>query len=409
MRHHLAMFRSIAFFSVFFAFFVAQAGEVYAANRAPVISGTPPTSATVGKAYVFQPTATDANRDTLRFSISNKPIWANFDSRTGRLSGTPSSINVKTYSNIVISVSDGRALARLAPFGIVVSSAVANRAPVISGTPATTVNAGSAYSFQPTASDANGDTLSFNIINKPSWATFSTSTGRLSGTPTASNVGSYANITISVTDSKVTSMLPTFNITVVAAVAANSAPVISGVPATTVTVGSAYTFQPAAQDANGDTLTFSISNKPSWATFSTSTGLLSGTPTVAGSYTNIVISVSDGKASTNLAAFAITTVSAAASTNTTTTTTSSAVLSWVAPPTRTDGSALSLSEIAGYRVYRGTSASNLVLLKDLNDGSLTGYTATNLAAATTYYFAVKVYDYSGNESGYSTVVSKKMP
>jgi hypothetical protein len=64
-----------------------------------------------------------------------------------------------------------------------------NSAPVITGTPATAVTAGSAYSFIPAASDGDGDTLTFSIVNKPSWASFSTSTGELSGTPVVSDAG----------------------------------------------------------------------------------------------------------------------------------------------------------------------------------------------------------------------------
>ena len=44
--------------------------------------------------------------------------------------------------------------------------------------------------------DADNDPLTYSIANLPSWATFSTSTGRLTGTPAASNVGTYANIMI---------------------------------------------------------------------------------------------------------------------------------------------------------------------------------------------------------------------
>lgn len=57
--------------------------------------------------------------------------------------------------------------------------ALANTPPVISGTPETEVFKQSAYSFTPTASDANGDNLTFSIVNKPSWANFDTATGRL--------------------------------------------------------------------------------------------------------------------------------------------------------------------------------------------------------------------------------------
>ena len=83
-------------------------------------------------------------------------------------------------------------------------------------------------------------------------------------------------------------------------------PSISGTPALTAKAGSAYAFQPSAADFAGNTgtLSFSISGRPSWATFSTTTGKLSGIP-VKGTYPGIVISVTDGCASASLPAFQI--------------------------------------------------------------------------------------------------------
>jgi hypothetical protein len=85
-------------------------------------------------------------------------------------------------------------------------------------------------------------------------------------------------------------------------------PTISGTPGTSITAGSAYTFTPATTDPSGGKLTFSIQNKPSWASFNTTTGALTGTPAASnvGSTSGIVISVSDGSASASLAAFAVT-------------------------------------------------------------------------------------------------------
>src|SRR3569832_1763209 len=71
-----------------------------------------------------------------------------------------------------------------------------NRAPVISGTPATAVFVGSQYSFVPTASDPDGNTVRFTIRNAPAWATFDSTSGALQGTPQSSNVGTYSGITI---------------------------------------------------------------------------------------------------------------------------------------------------------------------------------------------------------------------
>lgn len=182
---------------------------VSATNTAPKISGTPGTAATAGQAYSFQPSATDAEGNTLGFSIQNKPAWASFSTSTGKLAGTPTA---GTFSNIVISVSDGKLAAALPAFGIAVGGG--NTAPKISGTPSTALNANSVYSFQPTASDANGDALTFSIANKPSWATFSSTTGKLSGTPDAGSVGTYSNIVVSVSDGKASASLPAFSIAV---------------------------------------------------------------------------------------------------------------------------------------------------------------------------------------------------
>lgn len=207
-------------------------------NGAPVISGTPPSSVTAGQAYAFQPTATDPNGNTLSFSIQNKPVWATFSTATGKLSGTPASSQTGTYSNIQIKVSDGALSDSLAAFSITVTSPTSG-APSISGTPPSSVVAGQLYSFQPTASDPNGDPLTFSIQNKPAWATFSATTGKLSGTPTAAQVGSYGNIVISASDGTTSRSLPAFAIAVTQT--ANGSVTLSWQPPTKNTDGTPLT------------------------------------------------------------------------------------------------------------------------------------------------------------------------
>lgn len=121
--------------------------------------------------------------------------------------------------------------------------------------------------------------------------------------------------------------------------ASNRAPTISGSPATQVVAGQAYSFSPTAADPEGATLTFSISNKPAWATFSSSTGSLTGTPAAGnvGTTSGIVISVTDGSNSTSLAAFSI----AVSASTTPPPASGSATLTWQPPTERTDGSTLS--------------------------------------------------------------------
>ena len=265
------------------------------------------------------------------------------------------------------------------------------------------MSAGSAYDFTPTAVDADADALTFSIQNKPAWATFSAADGHLAGTPAASAAGAYAGIVISVSDGKASVSLPAFSINVVAPAVVpptpgNTAPTISGTPATSLSIGNAYSFTPKAADANGDPLTFSIQNKPAWAAFSTTTGALTGAPTASnvGSYANITISVSDGSATTSLAPFAITVVQSASG---------SASLSWTAPTTNSDGSAL--TNLAGYRIHYGTTTAMTQILQVASPG-ITTYTLGNLSSGT-WYFAMSAYAGTGAESTLSNTASKTIP
>ena len=275
----------------------------------------------------------------------------------------------------------------------------------ISGTPASGVLAGQTYTFTPTAYDSRTRTLVFAIANQPSWATFSSSNGQLSGTPTAANVGTYSSIVIAVSDGYRTATLPAFSVSVSAAAAPVPAPtpppVISGTPPTSVQAGSSYTFQPTASDPGGLTLAFSVQNKPAWATFSIVNGLLSGTPgsSQAGTYANVVISASDGQHSSALPAFSINVTSAPAVTGT-------ALLDLTVPTQNTDGSAL--TDLAGVRIYYGTSPANLAQVVQLAGATVSSYTVSNLTSGT-WYFGATAYTSSGTESALSPIVSKSIP
>ena len=95
-------------------------------NSAPTISGSPSDTIGVGERYSFTPSARDPNGDTLRFEISGKPDWADFNSVTGRLSGTPSDRDLGSHQGIQISATDGNLRASLPVFSIEVVAAGAS-------------------------------------------------------------------------------------------------------------------------------------------------------------------------------------------------------------------------------------------------------------------------------------------
>jgi hypothetical protein len=176
----------------------------------------------------------------------------------------------------------------------------------------------------------------------------------------------------------------------------NAPPTIQGQPSANVMAGQAYSFQPSASDPNNDTLTFSVTGLPAWATFNASTGRVSGTPsaTDVATYSNIRISVSDGQASASLNAFSITVADVVIG---------SATLSWMPPTENSDGS--SLTNLAGYRVHYGRSPTQLSQTIEITNSSLSTYVVDNLSAGT-WYFAVVSVNAGGTTSVQSNVAAK---
>lgn len=138
---------------------------------------------------------------------------------------------------------------------------------------------------------AKGDgTLSYSLTNKPDWMSINSSTGKLSGTPTAPSTG--VSITASVTNGT-NSVSKTYIINVLGA----DENIDTGIKTTALPdaiVGQFYAF---AIEANWYDLTFGIANNPAWLTIDSNTGFLTGTPSAAGNI-SIIINIrsqADGK------------------------------------------------------------------------------------------------------------------
>jgi hypothetical protein len=176
---------------------------------------------------------------------------------------------------------------------------------------------------------------------------------------------------------------------------ANRAPTISGTPSTVAEAGQPWKFVPAATDPDGDMLSFSIANKPSWATFDAATGRLSGTPSDARRHEGITITVSDGQASVRLGPFAIEVRPAPTSTGAVT-------LSWDAPTRRTDGT--QLENLSGYRLYKGPNANAMTLVASFDNPGLATFVVEGLAAGE-WTFAITAIDGHGQESRFSNLIT----
>ena len=84
-------------------------------------------------------------------------------------------------------------------------------------------------------------------------------------------------------------------------------------------------------------------------------------------------------------------------------------LSWTAPTTRTDGSSLSMFDIAGYRLHYGTQPGRYDQSVAVSDAYSTQRQLVGLNRRTTYYFVVTAVDRDGRESSYSNEATRAIP
>lgn len=173
---------------------------------------------------------------------------------------------------------------------------------------------------------------------------------------------------------------------------------MSGSASANATVGQAYSFKPTAADADKDTISFTIANKPNWATFNAATGLLSGTPTGTdvGTFAGIEIAATDGKDVTSLPEFTITVSNEAVAGA------KSVALSWTPPTQNADGS--TLTDLSGYKIHYGTASKSYSKSLAVNTAGVTSYQIDNLPEGK-LYFAMTSVNASGAESDFSSEVA----
>lgn len=190
------------------------------ANQAPVITLGASTSVTMSEdasptAFALTIAVTDADNDPLSWSISSAAVHGTASVSDGVVSYLPEA-NYQGSDSFEVEVSDGEASDSII---VNVLIAAVNDAPSISGTPVSSLDQDTAYSFVPTASDIDSnDMLTFSISNKPGWASFDTATGALTGTPAGSDTGITLGIVISVSDGTASAALPAFDLEVIATV-----------------------------------------------------------------------------------------------------------------------------------------------------------------------------------------------
>lgn len=224
--------------------------EVACVNTPPLILSTPVTQAAVGELYFYGVRASDSDGDSLTYSLTSSPATMSI-SDTGLVRWTPVAADEGVKQTVVIRVDDGDGGFAIQEYNIEVTAATGlNRAPVITTTPVFSVTLGDDYEYIASATDADGDTLTYSLPVKPAWLEVDNATGRLYGTPTSAGIES---VVLQVSDgAAVATQGFAINVRV------NTPPTINSTAPTTITAGNTYRYSVRATDVDGDPLSYAI-------------------------------------------------------------------------------------------------------------------------------------------------------
>lgn len=272
---------------------VSQADEdvtitVANVDRAPVLDPIGPQTIDEGDRLTLVLTATDPDGEAVSFTAQGLPAQdATFEN--GVFTWTTGEFDagerIVTFTATSGSLSDSEAVA------ITVMDVPVNHAPVLDAIGDKAVAEGQPLAFQVTASDVDGDALTYTASALPPGATFDGATATFSWTPTFDDSGNYPGVTFLVTDGE---LGDTAEITISVG-SVNRPPVLAAIGPKTTPERQVLTFTVSGSDPDGNPLTYAATGLPSGATFSASTRTFSWNPTFtqAGVYTPR-FTVSDG-------------------------------------------------------------------------------------------------------------------
>jgi uncharacterized membrane protein len=258
-------------------------------------------------------------------------------------------------------------------------------------------------------SNVGSGTLTWTTSDNTTWLTLSPLSGTNTGTVTASVAlagllaGSYtATVTVTATGATAKTVPVTLTVT-----SSTSGGTIGFSPASLAFSGTVGGTNPAAQpiaitNTGGGTLSWTLNDNATWLQLNTVSGTtMTETDTISASVTtsglgagtyNGIITVTASGASNSPRQIPV-------SLTLSTTVAGTANLTWDA---NTD------SDLAGYKVYQGTSSGTYAASVSTIPKGTTSYTVAGLQTGTTYFFIITAYDNAGNESLHSNEVSKSI-
>ncbi len=264
-----------------------------AINLMPRFTTTPLTQTQADQVYEYAVGAEDADGDPVNLTLRTGPTGMNLVA--DQLTWSPTRDDTGPHE-VALEAADGRGGMASQVYVLNVSSE--NQVPMFTSSPLTQAVEAHPYASLLSATDADGDSLSFALVSGPDGMSLLYQT--LHWTPTADQVGSAA-VVVSVSDSFGGADSQSFQVTV----AANAVPLFRSDPLILATEAHAYASLLVANDGDGDSLSFALVSSPDGMSLVDDT--LHWTPTAdqIGS-ASVVVSVSDSLGGEDNQSFQIT-------------------------------------------------------------------------------------------------------
>ena len=251
----------------------------------------PRTTVGLGSLYVYLVETADPDGDPLELILDTAPVGMQIDAATRLITWTPGPDQLG--ANLVsLRVDDGRGGFATQDFVIDVLQQTENGTPTIISTPSFFATIDTQYQYEALAVDPENDPVIWSLASAPDGLSIDALSGSVRWTPTASQIG-FHEVIIEATDIQGATAIQGFGINVGSS---NVPVVVNSAPVTVAFADEPYFYPVRAFDANGDRLSFSLTDAPTGMTIGDATGLIQWTPTVADTGTHTVaIQVDDGK------------------------------------------------------------------------------------------------------------------
>ena len=356
----------------------------------------------MGASPSLQLSATDVDGDALTYSATGLPPGLGVNATSGLISGTiaAGAASGSPYT-VTATVADGRGGSAQRTFTWTVSLAP-NQPPSLAQPANQSHPVGASPSLQLSATDLDGDALTYSATGLPPGLGVNATSGLISGTIAAGAAsGSPYTVTATVADGRGGSAQRTFTWTV--SLAPNQPPSLAQPANQSHPVGASPSLQLSATDVDGDALTYSATGLPPGLGVNATSGLISGTiaaGAASGSPYTVTATVADGRGGSAQRTFTWT-VSLPAPPPTptgfvTTATTVDTALAWNA-----------VGGVAGYNIYRAASSTGPYA--KLNPTPITGTSYTDLTApaTTSSWYRVTAVSTGGTESAPASAVAHR--